>query len=175
MATLLELDKKTKEYSDARSSLVAIVQEINDEIDSIKRRKMISIKAAVAKSKEKKAVLEEAISDSKDCFVKPRTIILHGIKIGFLKGRGKIELDDPDQVVKLIKKHFPEQAEVLIKTTEVPIKDLLNSMSAADLKKLGISVQDSDDQIVIKAVDSNVDKLVNALLKENGDSEDCKE
>lgn len=69
-------------------------------------------------------------------------------------------------MVRLIKKYFPDQADVLITTTEKPVKEALNGLTAAELKKLGISVINGDEAIFIKPADSAVDKLVDALLKE---------
>ena len=42
----------------------------------------------------------------------------------------------------------------------------LGDLLADELKKLGISVTEGGDAIFIKPVDSAVDKLVDALLKE---------
>jgi hypothetical protein len=86
--------------------------------------------------------------------------------LGYQKGKGKIDWEDPDQVVRLIKKHFPEQADVLIATSEKPVKEALNGLSAAELKKIGVSVVEGGEVIFIKPTDSAVDKMVDALLKE---------
>ena len=58
---------------------------------------------------------------------------------------------------------------LLIKTTEKPIKDGLSALPADKLKKLGVKVTDDTNKIVIKPVDSEVDKIVDALL---GDAEE---
>lgn len=92
-------------------------------------------------------------------------MVFHGIKVGFQKEKGKIEWDDVDQVVKLIKKHFPEQADVLIATSEKPVKDALNNLSAAELKKIGVNITSDGDVAFIRPTDSEVDKMVTALLK----------
>ena len=76
------------------------------------------------------------------------------------------EWEDDSQVVKLIQKHFPEQFDVLVKTIEKPIKDSLANLSVADLKRIGVTVTDSGDCVVIKSMDSEIDKLVDALLKD---------
>ncbi|MDF1486722.1 hypothetical protein PY257_16355, partial [Ramlibacter sp. H39-3-26] len=58
------------------------------------------------------------------------------------------------------------------KTTQRPVKDALAQLPAADLKKLGISITDAEDEVIVRAVDSEVDKLVDALLKQAGDEGD---
>ena len=52
--------------------------------------------------------------------------------------------------------------------------DWVQELSAAELKKIGVTVTDAGDQTVVKPVDSEVDKMVDALLKaaagEEGDA-----
>jgi hypothetical protein len=165
MFTLSEIEALTKDFSDARNVLVERVQNLNDEIEAAKRRLLPGIKKAVAAVSQKRSVLHSAVEDSADLFVKPRTVVFHGIKVGFQKGKGAIEWDDDAQVVKLIRKHFPDQFDTLVKTTEKPVKGALENLSVQELKWLGVSVSETGDQVVIKATDSSVDKLVKALLK----------
>ena len=53
--------------------------------------------------------------------------------------------------------HFDIKADVLVATTERPAKDALAQLTAAELKKLGISVTDGGDAVFIKPADSAVD------------------
>jgi len=166
MANLADIERGAKKYADARNHLASIVETMNQGIETIKRDNIKRLKKAVADAAEQHDALKALIETAPGCFVKPRSVVFHGIKLGFAKGKGKIEWDDPDQVVRLIKKHFPEQADVLIATTEKPAKEALNGLTAAELKKLGISVTDGGDAVFIKPADSAVDKMVDALLKD---------
>ena len=132
MASLADIEKLTKGFSEGREDLAARVRTLEEEIQAVKKRHLAGIKRSVASVAEKQHALKTALEDSKDLFKKPKTMILHGIKIGFMKAKGKISWADDAQVVKLIKKHFPESAELLIKTTEKPLKDALQGLSAAD-------------------------------------------
>jgi methylthioribose-1-phosphate isomerase len=98
-------------------------------------------------------------------------VIFHGIKVGFAKGKGIITWDDDEKVATLIQRHLPEQYEVLVKTTRKPLKTPLKELSVADLKKIGCTVEETADYVVISPVDSEVDKLVSAMLKDAIDSE----
>ncbi len=169
--TLSEIEQKTKDYADARSVLGDRVQRLNDEIEAIKKRLLPGIKKAVEIAAERKAILKASIEEGSSLFVKPRTIVAHGVKVGLEKGKGKVEWEDDDQVVKMIEKHFPDQADVLIKTKKTPVKKALSQLTVAELKKLGITVEETGDQVVIKGTDSDVDKLVKALLKEHENEE----
>jgi hypothetical protein len=169
MTTLIEIDTRAKLYADARENLASIVSELNAGIEACKRRAIPDIKRAIARAANHHDQLRTLIDGAPELFVKPKSRTLHGIKLGYQKGKGKIEFDDADKVVRLIKKYFPEQADVLIATTEKPAKDALNGLTADQLKKLGINVVEGGDAIFIKPADSSVDKLVDALLKEATD------
>lgn len=166
MANLPEIERAAKKYAEARESLASIVATMNEGIETIKRNNIKRLKKAVAEAAEQHDALQALIEAAPGCFVRPRSVIFHGIKLGFQKGKGKIEWADPDQVVRLIKKHYPEQADVLIATSEKPVKEALANLTAAELKKLGISVTDGGDAVFIKPADSAVDKMVDALLKD---------
>lgn len=166
MANLTDIDRAARKYAEARDHLSAIVSTMNEGIETIKRDNIKRLKKAVADAAEQHANLKALIESAPASFVKPRSVVLHGIKLGYAKGKGKIEWEDADQVVRLIKKHFPEQADVLIATSEKPVKEALNGLTAAELKKLGISVTEGGDAVFIKPADSAVDKMVDALLKD---------
>jgi hypothetical protein len=164
--TILEVEAKTKSYADARDAVSAIVTAIEEEIAAVKKRHMARLKKAVGIMAERQAELKATIEDNADLFAKRRTQVFYGIKVGLQKQKGEITWVDESQVIKLIHKHFPDMADALIKTTEKPIKSALAQLPAADLKKLGVSVTDDTDAVVIRATDSEIDKLVEALLKD---------
>lgn len=166
MATMEKIEKLTRNYADARERLAETVQALEDKIEAIKRQYLPGIKIQVGIAAQEKADLKAAIEDGKELFVRPRTVIISGIKVGLEKGKGRIDWDDNDTVVRLIEKHFPDQAEVLIQTKKKPVKKALANLSAGELKKLGIQVEDTGDQVVIKPTDSQIEKLVDKLLKE---------
>lgn len=153
-------------YAEARRALSSAVENLNTEIESLKRRALPRIRRLVNGAAEQKAMLSAAIQINAADFASPRTVVLHGIKLGFRKGNGGIEWDDDETVVKLIRKHFPDDsADLLIKTTEKPIAKALAELDVATLKKIGCRVEATGDVVVIKPADSEVDKIVNALLK----------
>jgi len=167
MASLGDIEALTKDFSTEREKLSERIRTLEDEINALKRKRLPVIKQTVKSVMDRQDALKAALEESRNLFVKPKTMVFHGVKIGFQKQKGKISWKDDDQVVKLIKKHFPDQADVLIKTTEKPVKDALQNLSAADLKRIGVTVEETSDQVVIKSTDSEIDKFVDALLKED--------
>ena len=173
MPTLSEIEKLTKAFADAREALADRVRGLEDEVEAVKRRKMTGIRNAVNSVLEKQSELKAALEDSRPLFIRPKTILFHGVKVGFQKSKGKTSWNDEKMVTKLIKKHLPDQAEVLIKTTEKPIKKALANLPAADLKRIGVTVGETGDQVVIESTDSEIDKFVDALLKEDEAKEEA--
>lgn len=165
MTTLNEIEQRTRLLADARAALADIVGELNAGIEAIKRERMRALKAAVARVAERHAGLRALLEEAPELFVKPRTVTFHGVKVGYQKGAGKLEWEDADQVVARIKKFFPDLADVLIATTERPAKEALEELAAADLKRLGVTVEGVEDRVLIKYTDSTIDRLVKALIK----------
>jgi hypothetical protein len=171
MTAMTDIERRTQALADARAALSTIVTELNDGIEALKRQHLKSLKAAVNKMAEKHEALKALIEANPALFAKPRTVMFNGIKVGLAKGKGKIEWDDDEAIVKAIKRQLPDQQDVLIITSEKPSKDAMQQLTTQQLRKLGATVVEAGDQVVIKAADADVDKLVKALIK--GATEDA--
>jgi len=163
---MYEIEVLTREFAQTRDILATRLQDLRDEQEAAKRRRMKQIRFALARFTAAHDALKNALQDSADIFQSPKTRMLHGIKVGFMKQRGKLEIDNTESVVKLIRKHFPEQFDALVKTTYTPVRPALQNMQVADMKRLGVRVTDDVDAVVIKAADSELDKLIDALLND---------
>lgn len=163
---LKEIESLTKEYATARKILETRVQELEEELSQTKKRHMNGIKKAVEVTKTYQSRLHAAIDEAPELFKKPRTVVFFGIKVGFQKQKGKIEWEDDDVVVARLEKFYPDTWIDYVQTIYKPLKTQLEVLPAADLKKLGITIVEADDKVVIKPTDSEVDKLVEALLRD---------
>lgn len=163
--TMEKIEGLTKEFAEARSALIAEVSALEIEIRQAKLRRLTAIKERVSDAANAHTALDLAIQESPGLFKKPKSRLLHGIRVGFQKAKGKVEYKDAAFVVALIKKHFTKKkAATLINTTEKPIKDALSKLSGDELKKLGVRLGDDDDKAFIKPADSEIDKMVDALI-----------
>lgn len=166
MATPLEtITKHAEVHAQARSLLSERVTALTDAQAALKREHLPGIKRALARAAETELSLRALVEAHPECFTRPRTRVFSGIKVGYAKGKGALHFDDADAVVARIKKHLPDQADVLISTKETPVKDALAQLNAVDLKKLGVTITTADDRSVVRPVDSETDKMVDALLK----------
>ena len=167
MATMFEIDKATADYARAHDALRDVMQNMEADRTELLKRHLPGLRIFVRKAAEKKAALKEMIEASVDQFEKPKTRILHGVIVGFRKGVGKIDWDDDARVVALIEKHFPDWAETLLRVKKSPIVAGLNELDVKDLRKIGVTAENTGDKVVIKPTDSEIDKLVDALLRED--------
>ena len=138
------------------------------QVANLKKNELPAIRKRAENVVQKQMDLYIAIGENPVSFAKPGTKALHGIKFGYQKCKGEIRWEDEARVVELIRKHFPDQAEILIKTTETPVRKALAMLPEADLKKIGVAMDDKRDEIVIRAADSDVDKIVSAILATPG-------
>lgn len=165
MPTMKEIEASTKVYAEARTKLTELASGLNDGLEALKKEYLPRIRRQVARQAGLESELKALIEQAPELFLKPKTVVLHGIRVGFEKGKGAILFDDEDKVVKLIEKRLPDLVEQLVKTTKKPLKGGLAQLTVQQLKSIGCTVEEAGDQVVVRAVDKDVDKLVTALLK----------
>jgi hypothetical protein len=166
---LASIDKLTERHAAAYGELAAEMIALNAEMEACKKKRLAQIRKLVIAAKATKAALNDAVIANAALFEKPRTRQLHGFKIGMRKLEGRMVFSDEDKAVELVRKHLPDLADVLIKTTESIVKDAAGTLNAADLKRIGGQITDSVDEVVIKPTAGDVEKLVDALIKEKAD------
>ena len=131
--TISTIDTQCKNYAAKRLLLSERVLALQSELAEVQRRHIAGIKSAANSCKDQLAEIRTTIEEVPTLFLKPKTLTLHGIKVGYQKGKGKLDWDDSAKVCDKIRKHFPEQADILIITEEKPSADALKQLAAADL------------------------------------------
>jgi hypothetical protein len=165
MKTLKEIQLQCLHLSEARESVSCLVSDLNRRIAHMTAELLPAIKRAVQKAADRQAALKNLLEESPDLFVKPRTQTFHGVKCGYAKGKGAIEFEDEERVIRAIEKKLPDQFDTLVQRSEWVSKTALKNLSVKELESIGCTVQGTDDVPVIAFTDKEVDKLVKALLK----------
>lgn len=163
--TLDDITDNARLLADARAHLGELMHALSAGLEALKADSMPDIRNAIVAATAAWQALELSIQINPQLFVQPRTVSAHGITFGLEKGKGAITIGDPDKTCALIRKHLPEQADVLIALRETPVKKALAQLSARDLQRIGASVTDAGDRVVIRPAPSDVDKLVRALVR----------
>jgi hypothetical protein len=162
---LTDIEQLTRKYADAREELSDLLRAMNEKLEQVKRATLPRILELVNRTAEREANLRAALKGAPDLFTRPRTCIFHGVKVGYQKGKGVLDIPDVDRTVEKIKTLLENPANFL-RIVETPDKQALAQLPLADLRKLGCTLTETGDQVVIKPVDGEVDKIVNALLRE---------
>lgn len=161
------IEQKAGAYADERAHLADLVDRMNVELEAIKRRYLPPIRVQVRHVAERHDTLRAAIEAAPEQFERPKTRVLAGVKVGYRKQKGEVRMADQEKTLERVRALLPaDQAALLIRRRESLDKNAAYDLTAGDLKRLGIEVAADTDQVVIRPADGEVDKLVNALLRE---------
>jgi sarcosine oxidase gamma subunit len=159
---ILSVDVAARKYADARDVLSHHLDDFDTELKALRRRHLSGIKQAAGVAAQRKSELAGAVVDARAAFDDPKTQVLHGIKVGFEKGKGSVTARI-DQV-------FRQEADQYLIITRKPSKAALLTLDAAMLKRLGVKIESDGDQVVIRATGTDIDKLVAKILEEGTES-----
>ena len=155
-----------KKYASLRAALAEEVGDTNRAIAVIKLQKFPRIKSAARRAAEAKALLLEAVRNNPQLFKRPKTAVYMGIRVGWRKAKGKVELADEPTTIKLIRRHLADIADTLIKVKERVLKAPLAKLSGAEVKKIGATLTETGDEPLVEPTDGEIEKLVDALLED---------
>ena len=168
MPTLQEIEKLAEAFANALQEADDVRLEIEDQVARIKRVNIAKLRRRAGKAKEAHDALLNALRESPALFDRQKTRVFHGIKVGYRKQPGALTWQDDEKVIAKIRQLFADQTDVLIKTTEKPVRDALAQLPADSLKRLGITVADTGDVPVIKSVIGDLEKLIDTWVGEVG-------
>ena len=160
------------DYAACRDRLAALVQAVREQVSTIERGATPEILKAARKIAALHNDLQAAITAHPECFVRPRTMVVDGLKFGLQKQKGRISWEDDralcERIMKLTESGSiePQQAETLIEYRPRPVAAALEQLDAKTLKRLGVTVTLDSDAPLIKTVDSDIEKIVTQMVKQ---------
>lgn len=158
-----EIDKLAATHAKNISALEKLVTTLNADLEALKKKVNARLKTLSSKCAVSEIALAEAIEEAPELFVKPRTMKLHSIKLGYQASKDGLEYDE-EKMLTAIKRKLADLQDVLIKTTEKPVASALKNLPAEQQKKIGVKVVLGSDQVVIKHTDSATEKLVGGFI-----------
>ena len=170
MTEMADIARLCRAYADARDALAEVSEDIRERRRAAVKARLRALQTRVAAVAEAKDTLREAIADAPELFTKPRTRALDGIKVGYRKLPGRVACDEARAIAQ-IRKRLPDQAGNLVRVKETLNRSALLQLDSKTLAGLGVAVTDVDDEIVIKAASTDLDRLVDALLAD-GETEE---
>lgn len=162
--TLNDIERRAKLFAVAREHLAAKLTALNEGIEALQREALPDLKRAIARASEHQVKLDALLQQRPDLFIKPRTTIFHGIKLGYQKTKDSLQYD-AEMVITQVKEKLPEKASGLIRTKEELVPEALKLLTPDERTAVGITDVLGKDEVLIKPTDSAIDKAVTALLK----------
>lgn len=163
-----QLERRVQDYADTLAEYNALTAQVRDEVKQVTARHLAAIRHLFNGLKDRQADICAEIKAHPDWFQKPRTRVIHGIKLGLRKRKGRLVIRDAARTVQRIKALYEDDIGVLIKETETPLKSGLEKLSAKELKRLGVEVTDDSDDVVFVAAADEFDDLIDFLMAEAG-------
>jgi hypothetical protein len=92
------------------------------------------------------------------------------VKVGVTHGAGRKEIYAELRTIALAKTHLDhEQLALVVSVRESINKKAAAGLTVADLKKIGIRIEETGDRMVLTYTDSALDKLLERLLADAKD------
>lgn len=166
-AKLTDLENAAKEFSAASKILRNIKEELDTEIDAVKAKYSAAFADASKNAGEAYQMLLTLVEDSEELFLDKKSMSINNVKFGYRKKSGKIEIDNEEFTINKLQELFPENADLYLSKKISVSKKALDSLTAAELKKVGVNVIQDTSEAFVKLTDDEVQKLIDALVKES--------
>ncbi|TAG43991.1 MAG: hypothetical protein EAZ30_17640 [Betaproteobacteria bacterium] len=169
---LSDIQKRAEALSKTRDCLTGLFRTLEQEITTVKNGSLPEIKRVARQIARQHTELQELIAANPALFAKPRTYVVDGLKFGMQKKVGKLQWEDDAKLVGRIEGLTvqelitPEQQDMLITTVKKPVAKALEKLDGKLLKRLGVTLTADSDEPLIKSVDGEVEKAVNAIIKD---------
>lgn len=168
--TLTEIRAAAKRLADARrqstTRATALEHALAQAAEPIIERHRDGIDAAAAEEAEAKGDLQALIDKAPQLFQRPRSLTVDGVKCGYRKAEDGFDFDDEAAVIARIRA-LPDLAglaAVLIRTEEHLSMAAVEQLDGNQRRRAGIRTVTGVDQPFISFSDTDVEKMVKAIL-----------
>ncbi len=165
------IERAAEKYAQRCTALAETMAALEEDVTAAKKQHLPQVRRRAEATAEAKDALRTEIACASELFESPKSRVLHGVKVGMRKQLGILDFDSEAAVVKRIEQNLPEDLDRLTRVRTNLNKTALAQLSGADLKRLGVTVLGDGEEIVIRLVAGDVEKIVNALLVEAKDYE----
>lgn len=161
--SLAHIEALCGEFNTQSDTLEALTAALERDLEEVKSKHLRGLKRQAGVVARAEASLVSAVEAAPDLFRKPRTITIHGIKVGLSLSPGRVEWDDEESVIAAIRRYRKDDLDVLLQSETSIRKDALRALPAGDLAKLGCRIEGAGDQVIVKRVAGDVEKLIQKL------------
>lgn len=167
----IQLDALCSHFKSWHTAAVNTATALENELNTVRKQHVKRLGSRLSKMADAQAELTHFIEAHPKLFNKPKTMTLHGVKVGFKKGKGKVIIPQGDKAIELIKKHLPAFAKILIRTTTVIDKNAAKKLTGEQLAKIGGGIIGGSDETVIKVMETDAEQLLARVAKDTLEQE----
>lgn len=175
---LKTIDRNARRYSVARGTLATRHAKFMRALQALQEKHLPKIKTALDTAANVKSELEQSLADAPELFRDPRTLTLHGVRVGYMDGKPSVKVPkkakERDAVVQAIRDNFTPEAITTLNliervTVDVPnAEGILQHLTAAGSRIAipGVEFTPAGERVFIKPADHALDKVIAKLLQE---------
>lgn len=166
MSTIDDITKAAELVAQARAELAATIRDADTALATVRTKWGDRLRTAAATAAECEADLLKLAKGNQALFTKPQSIEHQGVRVGWRKGKGRLELPDIKLMMKRMAKLLtkPQRAAV-IKVEVKVLKGPLARLSGEILQKLGVNTVGAGPEPFVSFPKSDIEKLVDWWLK----------
>jgi phage host-nuclease inhibitor protein Gam len=167
--TMTEIIQSAEAYGEKIRTVRDIKELMDAEIELIKNKyspKLIAACKEAGVAQQMVVTMLESKGGA-EFFVKPRTLDIAGVTIGFRKQTGIISIPNEQGTIDMIESKLPDKAMMLLKNKITISKKALSTLTGDELKKIGVCIEADTDAPVVKiANDNKIQELIDATISE---------
>ena len=173
--TLPEIEALTKDFAEARTEMMTIGERLNTELQAVRDKHAKELRDAAKKTNQKAEVLFDAVDSNRALFTaKAKSKVWCGIKVGLQKGKASIATVDgttldAEKLYDAIGNSESlgyDVVDAYVDVTYTAKKASLLTLAPDQLAGIGLRRITGKDCVLVKPVDGDAAKIVDALIKE---------
>ncbi|MCG8119435.1 MAG: hypothetical protein N0C82_07305 [Candidatus Thiodiazotropha endolucinida] len=145
----VEIEQAAADYAKHREKVAETAEALAVVIRRLVNERRGVLIEQIGEMNAARAALHDAIWSSPEWFDRPRTRVLHGVKLGYRKQPDHFVFDEA-KTQALIERDFSALSPVLIKRTSRVVKGALGTLDGATLKRLKVKKHVGADEVLIK-------------------------
>lgn len=170
------IETAAKSLADARLALAKEVLRAETRLAAVREEFGDRLRDAAATVQTHQAELLVLVDRAPSLFKRPQSVEFHGVRVGWRKGKGRLELPETEALIRRIYDQLTApQRKTVLKVKTTVLKAGLSKLSGEILKKLGINVTAAGSEAFVTFPKSDTEKLVDWWVKPVAASADDEE
>ena len=160
---MAEIMRLAARLAAAANATERLADEIRTEQCKALRGRLRTLQRRIAEQATAEEALGDAIEARHDLFQRPRTVAIDGVKFGLRKQPGAVEIGDEARAIRRLRDKLPSHADAVINVKETLDRKALRKLTAAELAKIGVTIDRTTDAVTITRPAGDLDKFIDAL------------